>query len=113
MKFTTQKDRANRLAMRIPFTDRASPKTVIPPLSEVRFIKIPGTWGYIKSDLGRTVRIGYYRPRDGLNCVWLVDDQGVYFGTVTQKIINSHFEVIDLSSETDLFGIDRDVIGPC
>ena len=112
MKTTIRKDRLNRLALRVPFSDGSSPKSVVPPLSEVRFVKVPGTGGYNKRDLGRVVRIGYYRRRDGLNCVWLVDDEGHYFGTVTQNILCSHFEVVKPSSENDLFGANGDVIGP-
>lgn len=61
---------------------------------------------------GRIFRIGYYNRQDGLDCVWLVDDQGHYGETVDQEMIRTHFEILQRSYETDLFGIDRPVIGP-
>lgn len=84
---------------------------IIPPLSVVQVIRIekkPQWSGY----LGRIFRIGYYNPQDGLDCVWLVDDQGEYCETWDQKGIRKYFKVLELSNETDLFGVDRPVIGP-
>jgi hypothetical protein len=86
--------------------------TVIPPMSVVQVVKVtesePAWVGYE----GRIFRIGYYNPQDGLDCVWLVDEQGEYRETVDQEMIKTHFKVLELSSETDLFGVDRPVIGP-
>lgn len=86
--------------------------SVIPPLSVVKIIRVtedePDWTGYE----GRIFRIGYYRKSDGLDCVWLVDDDGDYCEAVDQEMIKTHFEVISLSSETDLFGLDRPVIRP-
>ena len=85
---------------------------IIPPLSVVRVIRVtsdePDWSGYE----GRVFRIGYYRKNDGLDCVWLVNDKGVYQETMDQEMIRTHFEVPQLSDETDLFGVDRPVIGP-
>ena len=47
-----------------------------------------------------------------MDCVWLVDDDGTYGEAVDQEMIKTHFEVLELSDETDLFGDDRSVIGP-
>jgi hypothetical protein len=86
--------------------------SVIPPLSLVRVVKVtaeePDWTGYE----GRVFRIGYYRKNDGLDCVWLVDDEGEYSETVDQEMIRTHFAVLQLSDESDLFGADRPVIGP-
>jgi hypothetical protein len=87
---------------------------IIPPLSVVRVIKTtvnePGSdW---PSYEGRVFRIGYYRKNDGLDCVWLVNDEGDYQETMDQRMIQTHFEVLQLSDETDLYGVDRPVIGP-
>jgi hypothetical protein len=87
-------------------------QSIIPPLSVVKIVRVteeePDWVGYEC----RVFRIGYYRKRDGLDCVWLVDDQGDYCETVDQEMIKTHFEVISLSAETDLFGLDRPVIQP-
>ena len=84
---------------------------IIPPLSVVQVIKVtkdePAWSGYE----GRVFRIGYYRPRDGLDCVWLVTDGGEYRETVDQEMIRTHFKVLYLSDEADFFGSERPKIG--
>jgi ribosomal protein S28E/S33 len=79
---------------------------VIPPRSVVR---LTADWG---RDKGRVFRVGYYNPKDGLNCVWLVDETGDYGQTTDQKSIEEDFEILKLSTETDLHGINREVLGP-
>ena len=79
---------------------------VIPPRSVVKLL---AAWG---DDQGRIFRIGYYSRQDGLNCVWLVNEAGSYEQTTDQKSIGKDFEVLKLSTETDLYGIDREVLGP-
>jgi hypothetical protein len=79
---------------------------VIPPRSVVKLL---ARWG---ADYGRIFRIGYYSHQDGKNCVWLVNELGEYEQTTDQKSIRKDFEVLDLSNETDLYGVDRDVLGP-
>jgi hypothetical protein len=92
-------------------TMKGSLPDIIPPLSVVQVVRIedePNWNGY----LGRIFRIGYYNPQDGLDCVWLVDDKGEYRETMDQEMIKTHFKVLELSNETDLFGVERPVIGP-
>ena len=85
---------------------------VIPPLSHVKVVKVTSEEPDWISYEGRVFRIGYYRPKDGLDCVWLVDDDGQYLETVDQEMIRTHFEVLQCSDESDLYGVDRPVIGP-
>jgi hypothetical protein len=83
----------------------------IPPLSLVRIARATSrqpAWG---NQLGRVFRVGYYRPSDGLDCVWLVDDAGNYVETVDQAMIRTHFTIEHLSDERDLFGEHRPQIG--
>ena len=82
---------------------------VIPPLSVVRVVSNAPDW---RDQKGLVFRIGYYRKADGLDCVWLVDDQGEYGQTADQENIRKHFEILELSKEDDLFGVDRPVIKP-
>lgn len=91
---------------------RHAPPKVIPPLSVVQVVKVSANQPAWTGHEGRIFRIGYYRKNDGLDCVWLVDDDGRYKETVDQKMIRTHFRVLQLSDETDLFGVDRPVIGP-
>ena len=85
---------------------------IIPPRSVVRITRVtanePAWLGYE----GRIVRIGYYRKQDGVDCVWLVDDEGNYCETVDQEMIRTHFEVLERSDDTDLYGVNQPVIGP-
>jgi hypothetical protein len=85
---------------------RAYGGKVIPPRSVVRLLL---RWG---KDQGRLFRIGYYSRQDGLNCVWLVNEAGAYEQTTDQKSIENDFEVLKRSAETDLYGVDREVLGP-
>lgn len=86
--------------------------SIIPPLSVVQVVMVTATESDWAGYEGRIFRIGYYRKQDGLDCVWLVDDEGNYNETVDQAMIKTHFKVLQLSNETDLFGDARPVIGP-
>jgi hypothetical protein len=79
---------------------------VIPPRSVVKLLS---NWGV---NQGRVFRIGYYNPQDGLNCVWLVNESGEYEHTADQKSIENDFEILERSAETDLYGVDREALGP-
>jgi hypothetical protein len=79
---------------------------VIPPRSVVRLLS---PWG---NNQGRVFRIGYYSRQDGLNCVWLVNESGDYEQTTDQKSIDEDIEVLKLSEETDLYGVDCETLRP-
>ena len=85
---------------------------IIPPLSIVQVARVTSSEPDWEGYDGRIFRIGYYRKNDGIDCVWLVDDEGTYCETVDRQMIRAHFTVLQLSGETDLFGVDRPVIGP-
>ena len=91
---------------------KAKPSSIIPPLSVVKIVKVTREEPAWKNHKGRIFRIGYYSKQDGLDCVWLVDDDGKYREAVDQEMIETHFEILELSDETDLFGDDRSIIGP-
>jgi hypothetical protein len=84
--------------------------SIIPPLSVVKLVSDDPDWSDQK---GSIFRIGYYRKNDGLDCVWLVDKTGDYCQTADQKSIRDHFSLLELSEESDLFGLERPIIGPC
>ena len=92
------------------FQEVPSPLAVIPPLSLVRVVRVTENEPAWRGYEGRIFRIGYYSKNDGLDCVWLVDDDGNYSETVDQEMIRTHFEVLRLSEESDLFGASRPVI---
>jgi len=62
--------------------------------------------------VGDTLRIGYYNPKDGTDCVWLVDANGKYFQTWDQISLLNNFEIVERSDETDIFGNNRPQIEP-
>ncbi len=82
---------------------------MIRPLSLVKLVSQKSQW---RDQTGSIFRIGYYRKQDGLDCVWLVDDQGNYSQTTDQASILNDFEILKESDETDLFGVERKPIGP-
>jgi len=79
---------------------------VIPPRSVVKLL---APWG---DDQGRVFRVGYYGRRDGLDCVRLVNESGKYEQTTDQESIAKDFQVLMRTEETDLYGTNREVLGP-
>jgi hypothetical protein len=98
--------------IRDPVTLSDASSSVIPPLSVVKIVKVTTDEPAWNSYEGRIFRIGYYRKNDGLDCVWLVDDQGSYSETIDQEMVRTHCEVLERSDEADLYGVDRPIIGP-
>jgi tryptophan synthase alpha chain len=83
---------------------RVSP---IPPTSVVRVLRTQRTLRE-----GQRFRIGYYNSQDGLDLVWLVNEQGEYEQTADQQFINDNFAIELRSEERDLFGKNREMLGP-
>lgn len=82
----------------------------IPPRSVIKLTRL---WLHARNQghkIGEIFRIGYYSQQDGLNCVWMVDHSGDYCMTAEHDWITEHFEIISISDEEDLFGMDRPVL---
>lgn len=79
---------------------------IIPPRSVVKLL---ANWG---NDQGRVFRIGYYSRMDGLNCVWLVNEDGKYEQATDQKSIRENFEILERTEDTDHYGLNREPLGP-
>jgi hypothetical protein len=65
---------------------------VIPPRSRVRLVKrdrCTPTW---RKDVGRRFRVGSYSRNDGLDCIWLVDEDGEYEQTTDRESLLKYFE---------------------
>ncbi len=60
-----------------------------------------------KEKIGKAFRIGYYGKKDGLDCVWLVDEVGEYEQTTDHDFLFKYFDIIMISDETDLYGVNR------
>ena len=80
---------------------------IIPPLSIVRLVHADRHTPQWKRQIGRTFRIGYYSRQDGTDCVWLVNDAGVYEQTVDQRRLLAYFQIVQRSRERALFGRNR------
>ncbi len=80
-------------------------RTPIPPRSVVRATSSPSkNW---RKNVGRRFRIGYYGMMDGLDCIWLVNEQGKYEQTIDHDFLLEHFEIESISKERSLYGRKR------
>ncbi len=80
---------------------------VIPPRSRVRLVKVDRhtlTW---RKDVGRLFRVGYYSRKDGLDCVWLVNENGEYEQTTDRQSLVKYFDIERLSPEKNLYGVGK------
>jgi hypothetical protein len=97
----------------IPFTLRPRKKypfpTPIRPCSVVRVAR-SSSRRWLKN-VGRRFRIGYYSWMDGLDCIWLVNDEGKYEQTIDHDFLQKYFEVETVSKERSLYGRNRPQLG--
>jgi hypothetical protein len=98
----------------VPFSLRPKKKypfpTPIPPCTVVR-VKASHAKKW-KGDGNRRFRVGYYSWMDGLDCIWLVNDDGEYQETVDHAFLYKFFEIELLSKERSLYGQNRPQLGP-
>ncbi len=85
---------------------RRIPK-IIPPRSRVRLIRADEQTPTWKQGIGRQFRVGYYSPKDGLDCIWLVNEEGEYEQTTNRKFLLKYFDVEHWSREKSFFGRGR------
>ncbi len=89
----------------------ASTQNVVPPRSLVRLVRRDEDWDP-GLQIGDEFRIGYYRPQDGIETVWLVNKAGEYEQTWDQHDLLDYFELVRRSDETDLYGVNRPMLEP-
>jgi hypothetical protein len=85
---------------------------VIPPRSVFRVVRGDKRSPEWSKQLGRVFRIGYYGRQDGLDCIWLVNEEGEYEQTADRKFLLRYFEPLRISRETDFFGDNRPKLRP-
>jgi hypothetical protein len=85
---------------------------IVPPLSVVRLARTDRSTRAWKREIGREFRIGYYSPNDGLECVWLVNENGEYEQTTDQESLWKYFDLVSKSVERSRFGRNRAQIPP-
>jgi hypothetical protein len=59
----------------------------------------------IADQVGQFFRIGYYSPNDGLNTIWIVNEDGEYVGTIARDRLKKYFRVLSISNEVDYCGV--------
>ena len=64
------------------------------------------------SEVGRVFRVGYYGKTDGLDCIWLVDENGKYCQTIDHDCLNKFFDVRLIAKERSLYGRGRPQFSP-
>jgi hypothetical protein len=74
----------------------------------IRADKDTASW---KKDIGRQFRVGYYGRKDGLDCIWLVNESVEYEQTTDRKFLLKHFDIEHLSGETNLYGKGKRRLG--
>ena len=60
-----------------------------------------------KNAIGRQFRIGYYSRKDGLDCIWLVNENGKYEQTTDREFLLKHFDVEYLTKEKNYYGVGK------
>src|SRR3984893_17615693 len=89
---------------------RRIPK-IIPPRSRVRLIRADDQTPSSKKDIGREFRVGYYSRQDGLDCIWLVNEQGEYEQTTDRDALLHYFTVEKLTDERNYYGANKRKLG--
>lgn len=77
---------------------------VIPPRSVFRLVRSDSNTPDWKKDVGREFRVGYYSKQDGLDVIWLVNEDGKYEQTTDRQFLLKYFEPVEISDESDLYG---------
>lgn len=84
----------------------------IPPKSVVRLAVSDRETPRWKRKIGTVFRVGYYGRKDGLDCIWLVNDEGDYEQTTDHEFLFKYFDIIVVSEESDLYGRERPKLPP-
>ena len=89
---------------------QAIPK-VIPPRSKVRLVKADRKTPSWRKHIGRQFRVGYYNRKDGLDCIWLVNESGEYEQTTDRNFLLKYFEIERISDEKNYYGQKKPRLG--
>lgn len=92
-----------------PFTSKPKKKYSFPaPIPPSSVISVRRTarnpWAH---EVGRIFRVGYYSKSDGLDCIWLVNEQGEDDQTIDHECLNKFFDIQAIGKERSLYGRGR------
>jgi hypothetical protein len=98
----------------LPFSPRPKKRYPFPtPIPPCTVLRVKGSqskkW---RGNIGKRFRVGYYSRMDGLDCIWLVNDDGKYQETIDHEFLRKYFEIELLSKERSLYGKNRPRLGP-
>jgi hypothetical protein len=85
---------------------------IIPPRSRVRLVRADQTTPGWEGELGRQFSIGYYNRKDGLDCIWLVNEKEEYEQTTDRDGLLCYFNIEKLTNERDYYGVHKRRLGP-
>jgi hypothetical protein len=84
---------------------------IIPPRSRVRLARFDANTPRWRKEVGRQFRVGYYSLKDGLDCIWLVDENGRYEQTTDRAFLLKYFDLERLSGERNFYGRGKRRLG--
>jgi hypothetical protein len=84
----------------------------ISPLSVVRLARSDRETPSWRHQVGRVFRVGYYSRADGLDCVWLVNDEGKYEQATNHEFLYRYFDVIHFTDDINWYGRRRAIVLP-
>lgn len=82
------------------------PRAAVNPGTVVRLSHADESTPDWKADLGRLFMVGFYSSKDGIDCVWLVNDRGQYEQTTDREGLLRYFTIVKPSVVTDFYGRD-------
>jgi hypothetical protein len=92
---------------RLPVRRQPKSKDFLPPLTLLQ-LEHPILLRHLQliaDQVGQFFRIGYYSPNDGLNTIWIVNEDGEYVGTIARDRLKKYFRVLSISNEVDYCGV--------
>jgi hypothetical protein len=100
--------------LKLPFTKKPKQKysfrVPVPPCSVISVRrKARSPWA---NEHGRTFRVGYYSKMDGLDCIWLVDENGKYDQTIDHESLSRFFDIQSIAKKRSLYGRGRPQFPP-
>jgi hypothetical protein len=100
--------------LKLPLTRKPQKKYSFPvPIPPCSVISVKGksrsAWA---DEVGRIFRVGYYSKMDGLDCIWLVNENGKYDQTIDHECLNKFFDIQSISKERSLYGRGRPQFPP-
>jgi hypothetical protein len=87
-------------------------KNPIAPQSVIRLADTGRKSRWWRDNIGRTFRVGYYSRQDGLDCIWIVNDDGQYEQTIDHEFLYKYFDVIHQPNDTNWYGRRRSKLTP-